>query len=816
MRYWISAALLLLLLPLLLGAYVYYRAKQAEPAYSGELVIPSLRQAVTVRFGPHAIPHLKAQSLEDLFLAQGYIVASERMWQMDLMRRLARGQLAEVLGKEALPVDRLFRTFGLERAARRNLAALSTETRRYLEAYARGVNAYREHSRGRRPLEYLIARFQPAEWNPVDSAAIAEYMAFMLSFNYREELAYLHLAKRLGMARALELFPTDEGIPAPEYARQLPDYVQVHQLSDRYTRFAQQWGFLRPGPASNGWAVAGSRSQTKLPLLANDPHLAPSMPSTWYELELQAPGYHAVGANLPGLPFILIGHNEHLGWGLTTTMADTQDIFLERSSTDGFGVERPGNRIEPIAVRTEAIAVKGQSTPVQLRIRETSNGTILNDMLGNRSIPGHELVDLDTPYWLALRWNLELPDRGFDAIYGLNRASTVSEARAALRHLAHASQTVLIAHRDGTIAWQITGALPIRRKGLGTFPAPGWTGEYGWDGYVDRSCNPAVQNPASGMLVTANNRTIPLDAPIHVGRSWQAPYRAQRIEQLLAGEADATPAMFQAIQLDQHSIEARHWITALHRIAPELEAVDPQAMAIAREYLLDWDATFDLESRAAGLFVRLRDAFNEQLFGDELQADLAVLNSTYVRTYSALQETIRSGRSSFWDDIRTAPKERPAHIWGRALRQGWKQLTTEQGNGRPTQLKDLRQLVFPHAFHRLPVLAGLFDVGPLPIGGDNFTINVAKSFIETPQKPEFVPSYRLVLTPGRWSDSRGTQTLGQSGHRFSRYRTDQLQDWLQGRSHRWHWHGPPANETIGTLKLLPGDGAPNDRTQAVQ
>jgi acyl-homoserine lactone acylase PvdQ len=427
-------------------------------------------------------------------------------------------------------------------------------------------------------------------------------------------------------------------------------------------------------------------------------------------------------------------------------------------------------------------------------------------------MPGHEIVDLDTPYLLALRWSIELPDRGFDAVYGLNRATTVDEARAALRHFVHASQTVLIAHRDGTIAWQITGALPLRRKGLGTFPAPGWSGEYGWSGYIDRRRNPSVENPASALLVTANNRTLSLDAPIHVSRSWEPPYRAQRIRELLANQVNLTSATFASIQLDRESIEARHWIRALDRIAPELEAADPAASAIAEEYLLEWDATFNLNSRSAALFVRLRDALNEQLFGDELQADLAALSSTYVSSYSALQEAVRSGQSSFWDDTRTARRERPAQIWGRALRQAWNRLTVEQDNAEPSRLENLRELVFPHAFHRLPLLGPLFDVGPMAIGGDNFTVNVAKSTIETPEKPEFVPSYRFVLTPGHWSDSRGTQTLGQSGHRFSRYRTDQLQDWLQGRLHAWYWNGPPTNKTIGTLKLLPGSANADRRT----
>lgn len=797
---------LLLTTCLATAGYVHWRAKQAEPAYAGTLTVAGLSAPVQITFGPHAVPTIRAATREDLFFAQGYVLASERMWQMDLMRRVAGGTLAEVLGERALPADRLFRTLGLGRAARRNLAVLSDEVRGYLDAYARGVNAYRGHAARRLPLEYRIAGFEPAPWQPADSLAIGEYMAFLLSVNLREEVVYLRLAHRLGPERVLELFPTDEGVPAPAYARELPDYaLETDGLFDTYDRLATEWGLPRVGAASNSWAVSGAHTRIGLPLLANDPHLSPTMPGIWYELEMQAPGYHVAGTSLPGLPLVLIGHNEDLAWGFTAAMADTQDLFVERPTRNARAVERPGGGQEPIVTRMEEITVKGQGQAERLVVRQTSNGVIINDILGRQTGTPIDLVALDTPRLLALRWSIERPNPGLDGLYGLNTARTVGQAREAVRRLTHPSLNVLIAHRDGDVAWQVSGSLPVRRKGLGTFPSPGWTGEFGWSGYLPSQDNPGTADPQDGLLVSANHRTIPLNYPAHVTRSWMAPYRALRIQELLKATGPLSPEDLAWMQLDREGIEARRFIQALRKLEPVLRRVDPEAWEIASDHLLDWDGRFQPESGPAALMFQVRQALYHELYGDELKEDLSALMAIAIVSYNALQETVYSGESSFWDDTSTREVETPAHIWGRAIRRAWATLDDQQGDPRRARLDRLRQLVFPHAFHNVPLLGRLFDVGPMGTGGDSETVNVMKTAPTAPQRPLFVPSYRFIFTPGDWTETRGTQPLGQSGHRFSPYRTDQLSDWLQGHTHPWPWGGPAAEETIGTLTIRPAD-----------
>lgn len=778
-------------------------AKLAEPHYAGEIQLAGVAAPVTVRFGPHAVPSIAAESLEDLLFAQGYVVASERMWQMDLMRRLASGRLAEVFGEDALATDRFFRTIGLAQAARAALEALEEPYRGMLEAYVAGVNAYQTQAAWRYPLEYLIADFTPAPWRAQDSLAIGEYLAWTLSFNLREELVYLRLAARLGPKRAMELFPTDEGVPAPGYARDLPNYTLALGNLDELLAMPTHFGLPGPGSASNAWAVNGERTGDGKALLANDPHLAPTMPGIWYELEMSAPGYHAAGVAVPGVPLIVIGHNEDLAWGFTAAMADTQDLFVERLTPDGAHVVRPGGAQEAIASRTEEIAVKGRTEPDRIDVRSTRNGVVINEILGLRTGTPMDLATVDTSHLLALRSNLDIPDRLVPGLSRLNTATTLEEARAAVLDFKHASQNLLVAHRDGGIARQMSGALPVRGRGLGTFPSPGWEKGYGWDGFVPQKRNPGLSNPPGYALLSANNRTIPLDHPVHVSRSWQAPYRAQRIEELLGAKNPLDAADMAAMQLDRVSLQVRRFKAALDGVKPEILEVDREARHIADEYLTGWDGNFDPDSRSAALFVLLQSALFEALYGDELGDDLPALMSIAIVGYNALEEAVYSGRSSFWDDVRTPQREGPAQIWARALHSARAQLDRQQPELGEQRLSRLRRLRFGHAFDRIPLLRRLFSVGPYGVGGDAHTLNTMKTSPLAPEDVLIVPSCRVVYTPADWPQTRGTLPLGQSGHRLSAYRTDQLSDWMEGRNHPWAWEGPEPGSEIGALVLKP-------------
>lgn len=812
----------LLTLPLILvlgvAGALFWIIKVAEPVYSGEVDVAGLQAPVRVQVGPHGVPTVQADSLRDLLFAQGYLVARERMWQMDLMRRVAGGRLAEVLGPKALDMDRLFRTLGLNATARRALADLDGPDREMLEAYAEGVNAYREGAGGSLPIEYRIAGFEPVPWGPEDSLLIGAFMAWTLSYNLREELTFLRVAARVGPERARELFPPDPQIPAPPVSPDLPAdlFASVLELAERVTALVEgpgRWGLPVPGAASNAWVLTGRHSADGSALLANDPHLAASMPGIWYELELVGPGLHVAGLSLPGIPLVMIGHNEDLAWGFTTAMADMQDLFVERPTAGGLGVERAGGAVEPIETRTQRIAVKGAEM-VELTVRSTSNGVILNDILTplrpSIGARGHPLFlpAVATPYLLALRQVTDLPDRSFPALARLNRAATLAEARAAILGFRQASQNLMLAHRDGGIAWQVSGLLPRRGKGAGAFPSPGWVAGYAWEGFQDQGANPGLTDPPGGLIITANNRTIPADQAHSMGHAWMAPFRADRIAERLSHGGRFTPADVAAIQMDLVDLQALLTQRALRRLEPELRALDPEAWAIAERELLAWDGAMEGDSGPAALFALIEPALYRALYADELGPDLDALMALAIVAYNPVQEVIRGGQSSFWDDVTTPEPEGPAEIWARVLREADGELGTRLPRPSDRRLDRLRSLTFPHAFHDLPLLGRLFDLGPLRVAGGAETVAVMKASPLAPDQALFIPSARLVQVPTRWSESRGTLPLGQSGHRLSPYRSDQLDDWLAGGTHPWPWNGPAEGRVRGLLLLRPIPSAP--------
>jgi acyl-homoserine lactone acylase PvdQ len=817
---WIGA-LALIVLAAVSGLSLLWWAQRPLPDYDGRLTLAGLEHPVRVEYGPHAVPSIRAALLEDLILAQGFVVARERLWQMDLLRRLAGGRLSEVFGEGALTADRFYRTIGLPRAAARSLDALEPRWQRLLRRYADGVNAYLSQAvvEGRLPLEYQLLGIEPSRWEPLDSLLVGAYMAWLNSVNLREELVFLRLAQRLGTQQALELFPTRPGESAPLASRELPEYriaalPDPGQVGEPVMKAASREGGLpvldrlaMARAASNAWAVTGARSAAG-PLLANDPHLPAAMPGSWYELEMQAPGYHAAGAALPGVPFVVVGHNEELAWGVTAAVADTQDLFLERVAEDGKSVERPGAEPEPIVTRVESIDVAGRPDPVELRVRSTRHGVLIDELVRAPGANPAGLTAVRRPESLALRTTLDEPDRSLVAFWRLNTAATIGEARAAAGDLRQVSLNLIIAHRDGRIAWQVGGLVPSRGRGSGAFPVPGWEPGYGWDGYRSFAQNPGVSDPVGDLLVSANDAMEEWRRGHVIGYAWLAPFRAQRIDTLLRGSGPVDAAMMARMQSDRLSLEAVVYLEALRRQMPVLRRSHPTAASIAASRLLSWRGTFEDASESAAFFVLLRPALYRALYADELGPDLDALMSLEQVTYGPLAEAMRDDRSSFWDDVTTTDRqESAADIWARALHATVRALNDAMpDDGSPT-LARLRALTFSHAFDGQGLLGDLFNVGPIGRGGDTGTIDVAIAPLLRPREVGNVASLRVVYTPSNWSATRGTLPLGQSGHRFSRFRSDQLEDWLAGDSHPWPWGGPSSGQALGELILEPGSAS---------
>ncbi len=503
------------------GGYLWLR--QSLPQIDGEIAVAGLEAPVSVVRDEWAIPQIEAASLRDAIFAEGFVHAQDRFWQMEFQRRLGAGRLAEILGAAALPTDRFMRTLGFYRLAEASLQHLNERTRALLEAYALGVNAWLATRNGPLPPEFLILRHSAIEpWSPADSLVWLRLMALDLSVNYGEELQRAGLAKRLSDEQLADIWPDyPDGAPVTlvALARALP----FRALADALPPAPP------PGQGSNAWVVAGSRTASGAPLLANDPHLGLQAPGVWYLVHLQTPELELTGASLPGVPGIVLGHNGSVAWGFTNTGPDTQDLFVERTDPADPGRYLTPDGSQPFATREEVIRVK-DGAPVALTVRATRHGPVISDRLPDQGLfePGHVV---------ALAWAaLAEDDRTMQALLELNRARDWASFVGAAEHVLAPMQNIFYADTAGHIGLIAPGRVPIRRQGDGRWPVPGWSGEYDWQGWIPFAALPRALDPADGLLFNANNRLVPEDYPYLLAADWEPPYRARRLAALLAGD----------------------------------------------------------------------------------------------------------------------------------------------------------------------------------------------------------------------------------------------------------------------------------------
>ena len=533
------------------------------PGGSLEQRIPALAEPVEVTIDPDGIPRIVASNERDAAAALGFLHARERLFQMDLMRRAARGELSEVVGPATLRIDRLSRLLDLRDRAEADLAGLPADVRALLDSYAAGVNAWIER-RGRfAALEFSLLG-APRRWTAADSLLWGKTMGLYLSGNWRTELARLALSGSLTRPQIEALWP-DVAVPGPQ-AQGLPNAASTAlALAPVLPRFPDP--FTLPAAASNEWAVDGAHSATGAPLLAGDPHLAFGLPGIWYLARIDTPSTTLVGATAPGVPFLVIGHNGHIAWTFTTTGADTQDLFVETPAADGTLTE-DGPR--PLVRRTETIHVRGQPDDV-LTVRETRHGPVVSDL-----IPGETSL-------LALSIASLAPgDTAAAGLLALNRAQNVAEAGRAAAGITAPVQNMLVADRD-TIGLYTTGRVPVRRAGDGGFAAPGDDGSMDWIGWAQGDALPHVVAPASGRLVNANERVSDTGASAgggaFLGRDWFAATRSDRIRAMLDAKPRPDVKDFAAMQVDDLDLVAVALLPALQPLAPELAGWDGRMRA---------------------------------------------------------------------------------------------------------------------------------------------------------------------------------------------------------------------------------------------
>lgn len=778
--------LLALVVVLVLGSLLLsWWLRLPLPQLDGELWVDGLTEPVIVERDRFGVPHIKATSVTDAVFANGFVHAQDRLWQMELNRRLGAGRLSELLGEEALAADQFIRRLGLRRAAQSDLEALTEKERAFIGAYCAGVNAGVASLGRRLPLEFRLLRVKPQAWTPLDSLSWVQVMSMDLCANWEQELIRGKILDKLGAqgASLLHLLTDEAALTLPPGTRAGPVLESLSSLYEKARGYMPNGGF--PG-ASNGWVVGGQRSASGQPLLANDPHLVGRAPAVWYELRVEAPGLDVQGAGFPGLPLVVVGHNKDLAWGITNSFADTQDLFFER-----FDPERPDfyeteDGWEQAQVLEESIRVKGGETVVE-RITVTRHGPVLTR---------------EGDMGLALGWVNFEPSNPFQTILAMNSAQSAEQFREALRTWQAPSSNFVFADTQGNIGYLMAGDIPIRRNGSGLVPVPGWSGEYEWEGRIPFEELPQIMNPESGFVVTANNPVVGHDFKHHITWDWMGPWRAQRIEDLILAEEHHTADSFLKIQLDMHSHMGPRFARTCERLEP-VTAIQTRAL----ELLLEWDGEGGSESQAMCLYqVMMLSSMRlilEPLLGETLCAEFLGESQNPVAVMAG-----HTGRYTTWliqlleQPERFKALEHPQGldvILAQALEQSVAFLEQRLGS-HPDAWRwgKLHRLQFKHPMGINRILGSLFN-GPLVgVGGDTDTVFQTAVVPHEPYGAEaWCPSFRQVVDLADPNGARSILPTGQSGHPMSPNYMDQFSMWLTGesRSHR--------ERAVTTLALTP-------------
>lgn len=749
-------------------------AQAVLPPIEGEIPVPGPSAPVEVIRDPWGVPHIYASTLDDLFFAQGFVVASERLFQLDMALRLANGRLATMFADLALPMDRFARTVGWNRAGERIAAAYDDLSLRMTRSFRAGVRAWLEVMPAP-PVEYAVLDLAPdvptGEEAEAYWASAVAYLGWTLSGNFDDELLRVAIAERLGWDAMRELFPD------------LPP-VAPSVVAGKRDRRRSAFDLLRSAPpqpsgqGSNNWVVAGSRTASGKPLLANDPHLTAEMPSVWIECHLSAPGYEAAGVSFPFTPGVVIGHTAHHAWGVTNVGGDTQDLYLERLSEDGGAALYQG-AWEPVTVHREDIEVRGRGAPEVVEVPETRHGPILDSYLVGLLRP--QVVEGGIRETYALRSVGR--DHGIlpSTLLRIATANSFGEFRQALRDWHMPGQNFVYADVEGTIGYQCTGLYPVRRKGDGTVPVPGWTAEHEWGGWIPFDELPWCTDPEEGFLVTANNRIHNDDYPHLIGKDFSPPFRARRIAELITTSEEHTPDTFAAIQADTVSLSAREVLPLLAAVEP---ATDRQRRALG--LLADWDGDLAASSAAAALY----QVWSRQLAEEILRPKLgeALFDHYYARRDSSnafgsqvLPNLLANPTAAWFGANGTAARD---EVLRRALDAAIDELTAKLGeDATEWRWGALHRVVFAHPLATIGELAELFVGGVVEKGGDDTTVDAGGFAPGEDYGAAVIPSWRQIVDLSDPDASLGTHTTGQSGHPASPHWNDLVSLWAGGGYH---------------------------------
>jgi penicillin amidase len=802
---WFVSALVILALLLAAFGYGWVKttAPKSFPQVDGEIKLAGLDGPVDVYRDGMGIPNIYAATMHDLFMAQGYVHAQERFWQMDVWRHIGAGRVAEMFGKSQVESDAFLRTLGWARIAQQELDASSADDLAIMNAYAEGVNAYlADHKGTGLSLEYGVLKllnpdYAPEPWTPLNTLTWAKAMAWDLGGNMDAEIELAILLKTFSAEQLAELYPpypADHPVIVPGLGVNFSARLNVETfersnlpteaLSAAGAKFAALDNLLGPsgtGIGSNSWAVAGTRSATGMPILANDPHLGIQMPSIWFQIGLhcrpksEACPYETAGFSFAGTPGVIIGHNERIAWGLTNVGPDVQDLYIEKINPANPNQYEVNGQWVDMDIRAETIYVGG-GEPVEITIRSTRHGPIITDTYGLEEFGEDAGVGVPENYAIALRWTALEPGNVFSAIWGFNEAQNWEEFRQAARKFTVPSQNLLYADVEGHIGYQMPGNIPIRANWDGSLPVPGWTDEYEWLGYIPFEQLPYSFDPPEGYIVTANNQVPPRDYPYLITAEWDFGFRAARIVELIENApSPINVAYIQQMQGDSYDANAATFVPLLLS-AP----LDDPHLAVVRDMLTGWDYQARMDSAPAVVFEVFWKRLLAGTFEDDLPADSWPGGGD--RWNEVMRNLAQQPDSSWWDDKYTAERvESRDDIIVSVFAESVAELEKLQGKD-PAKWSwgGLHTATFRNETlgeSGISLIENLFNRGPFPVSGSSAVVNNTAWDSLDGYGVSWLPSMRMIVDLGDLRGSLTVHTTGESGHAYHPHYIDMADLW---------------------------------------
>ncbi|MGM8214283.1 penicillin acylase family protein [Bacillaceae bacterium W0354] len=744
--------------------YVNAYINRSLATTEGEISVAGLESEVEVVRDENGTPHIKATSDYDLFFTQGYVTAQDRLFQMEMARRQASGRLSEVAGSAALNRDKYFRTLGLRRAAEKSLQIYDEEELAVLQAYADGVNAFRKQAEENNalPVEFrLMGLTEVEEWTPLDSLTIGKYMAFDLGGHWERQAFNYYLLHNFDEEEAYELFPT------------YPTNALTNILDEEYVDITAS---LTKAPkthefnGSNNWVVSGEKTESGYPILADDPHLGLATPSIWYQVHLQSPNYNVSGVIFAGIPGVILGHNDHIAWGVTNVGPDVQQLYLERRHEDDPHLYLYDDEWVEAEVIKETIYIDGED-PIEYIVHETVHGPIVSEFANG--------IHEDEPNTvLSVDWTALDPTKELSAVLKMNQATNWEEFELALENFHAPAQNFVFAAKDGTIAYKANGKLPIYQDpDHALLPLPGWNSEYDLTEFIPFDELPKVVNPEKGFVGTANNKVISDVYPYHISNVWAQPYRYTRIHEVLDASENITVEDMMALQMDQMNLQARQFVPIFVEVLENTSLTEQEMAAV--QLLKEWDYYDEVDAAQPIIFHLMLKHIQNELFEDEIPDEMRSMFKGSGQNVDQLIMDAYEGKEVIWMNKNGGLKQ----VLHNALSRAINEIEEIQGDDLDKWAwGDYHKVYFPHPLSNISILDRFFNKkDPVPVGGSNVTV-MAASFRDDGLVTHGA-SWRFVINLEQPAKGYHIVGPGQAGHYRSKWYDNQIDDWVEGNYH---------------------------------